>query len=238
MIKIFSPLGDLAKRDNLLKKEQGVTLVVAIVLLAAITFISFSISTIVIREIVAARLTLKSEPAISAANSGGEVGLYRLFRETGGVAVSGSLAQSGVTFQVTPDLYDDFYAFTAPAGQETRVLLYDAENINNPAADFGSAAIQMDPGSGIATYRITDWTNVETTLYSGTLGAGGTTGELSLNSSDDRYIIYILAGSAVVSGKVTATNTAGAPRGIPSDNPKLNVKGTNGPVQRRIEITL
>lgn len=219
--------------------QNGVTLILSVVLLAVVTFISFSISSIVIREIVGGRLALRSEPAISAANSGGEVGLYRLFRESGGTSSSGTLGQSNVTYQVTSDLYDDSYFFTAPIGGESRVLLYDAENTNNLAANYGFVKIILDSGSGIANYSIVDWTNVQTVLYSGILGAGNESAWLSLNSADDRYILIIAPNSATaVSGSVTARDNSNQPKGIPSDSPKLDVRGTNGPVQRRIEINL
>lgn len=221
------------------KNQDGITLIVAVVLLAAVTFISFSISTIVIREIVASRLTLRSEPALSAANSGGEVGLYRLFREAGGTTATGNLAQSGVSYQVTSDLYDNVYLFNAPYGQETRVLLYDAENPNNLSADYGSVQISLDSSSGGMAYKVFSWGDVENPVCLGTLAAGQTTAPCVLDKADDRYIITINPnGSTASTGNVTATNNSGAPRGIPSDSPSLDVKGTNGPVQRRIQINL
>lgn len=229
------------KHTKMKNNQDGVTLILSIVLLAAVTFISFSISSIIIREIVVGRLTLRSEPAISAANSGGEVGLYRLFREVGGTSLTGSLSQTGVNFQVTADLYDDSYPFSVPAvaGSDTRVLLYDAENTNNQLANYGKVTITPDFLSGIASYEVFSWSNVTVPTCLGFLTSGGPTICNLNHPTDDRYIVIIKweSGSSI-SGTLTALDDFDTPRGVPSDSPKLDVKGTNGPVQRRIEINL
>ena len=50
--------------------EEGVTLVISIVMLGTLTFISFGLSTVILREIQASRLILTSEPAFAGANAG------------------------------------------------------------------------------------------------------------------------------------------------------------------------
>src|SRR3989344_4131661 len=91
------------------RSQEGVTLIMALVMLAVTTFISFSLSVVVVREIKGARLILQTEPAISGANAGGEGGLYQYTRQTGFTTLSGSLPQSGVDYEIKTELFDDPY---------------------------------------------------------------------------------------------------------------------------------
>lgn len=220
-------------------KQAGVTLVVAIVMLASVTFISFSISSIVIREIGSARLILKTEPAISAANAGGEVGLYQLLRETGVISPSGNLGQSSVSYQVTTKLYDNPYVFSIPAGGQADIALYDPTNFNNTAADYGSVTITNNFSSHPLNYTISSWSDLAAAICSGNIGSGQTAPVCPLGNPDDRYIITLVpTGNAAASGQITATNNAGQAKGVPADFPSLSVTGVNGDVQRKIQINL
>ncbi len=207
----------------------------AVVMLAAVTFVSFSIATVMIREITAARLVLKTEPAISGANAGGEIGLYRLFREVGGTTASGNLLLSGASYNVETDLYDKPYYFQIPAGSDARVALYDAENLNNPNTGYTSVVITNDASaqSNPVKVEIASFADVNTLIYSQTIGSGQTQ-SFSLNSIDDRYLIVITpTGNFSASGQITAQ-----PKGVPSDIPVIKSTGTYGEVQRKIEINL
>mgnify|MGYP001592188660 CR=1 FL=1 len=216
------------------QNQSGITLLVAVVLLAAVTFISFSVSTIIIREIQSGRLTLRSEPALSAANSGGEIGLYRLFRGESPVNTEGTFSGSNVSYEVAAQLYVSNYSFQVNPGPEVAVVaLYFVEDIEKITGNYDSVTISLQSSSGPANFRIVNWTSAETNIYNGPLFVGAN-GPYLLNSSDDRYVIYILpTGTSKVKGSISAE-----PLGVPSDSPTLDVKGTNGPVQRRIEITL
>ncbi len=215
--------------------QRGVTLVVAIVMLATVTFISFSIATVMIREIVSARLILKTEPAISGANAGGEIGLYLLFREVGGTNVSGPLGLSGANYNVVSELYENPYYFNIPAGSDARIGLYDAENFANPNTGYTSVTITNNTSAQSNPVKVDIFTfaNVNAVLYSVTLGTGQNQ-SFPLNDIDDRYLIVITpTGNFAASGQITAE-----PNGIPSDAPTITSTGTFGEVQRKIEINL
>lgn len=223
------------------KSQSGVTLIIALVMLASVTFISFSISTIIIREIGSARLVLKTEPAISGANAGGEVGLYQLLRQTGQITSGDTLSTSGAQFQVTTKLYDNPYPFSIPAGSTLSVALYDATNFNNPAADYGSVTItNNEAGSNPIKVQIYSFGDLVNPVCEYNLGLGqNSVPPCQLTSADDRYRIVITPnGGQNAAGQITTTDNNGAPKGVPSNNPSISVTGLNGEVQRKIQINL
>src|SRR3989338_3467877 len=164
--------------------QSGVTLIIAIIMLAAVTFISFSLSAVILREINAARLILKTEPAISAANAGGEVGLYKLMRNLGQTATSGQTPQSGSSYQVVPDLYDDPYVFSVVAGAVIKVGLYNPENVSDEDADYGRVTLTNNTsGSGPLKVTIYSWSDSEDPIAScnGVTVVDGSSFSCSLN---------------------------------------------------------
>lgn len=219
-----------------MKNQQGVTLVVAVVLLAGVTFVSFSISTVIIREIASARLVLLTEPAISGANSGGEIGLFRFLREIGGTSTSGSTPQSNATYQVTPDLYDDPYVFNIANGAKIRVGLFDAETTTKQTNNYQSVTITSTANNPfeVAVYSWDDTKNSYCAKQ--TISQNGQY-SCSLNAVDDRYIIEIEPTGNNASGQISAIRNDGS-RGIPSDSPNMDVLGQSGNVQRKIKIDL
>lgn len=224
--------------------QDGVTLVVAMVMLASVMFISFAISSIIIREIGVARVILSSEPAISGASSGSEVALYRLFREQSGTAATGQLPQSGAGYQVVPDLYDDFYAFSATNGEEIKVGLYDAENPNNkqPSPLYAAVSIINGPGNAQVQYRVNSWSYPDSgqAICTGSVSANSTSLQCPLSSgSDNRFVIFLQpVGGGSATGRVVAYGQNGQVVGIPTDSQNLVVTGTAGTASRRIEVRI
>lgn len=222
--------------------QKGVTLIIAVVMLASVTFVSFALSSVIIREIRVARILLKTEPAISGANSGGEENLYRFIRKQG-LVTSGSLPQSAVNYQVTPDFFDNPYNFTIAANSFGRIALYDPENPTNPAANYGTIRI-VNNGPSISRpilYQVYSLGNLSTAICSGTVGVSQTSPVCNLNSADDRYIVDLQLsgfGSGGASGSITVMDNGGNPKGAPADVPKMEVLGSVGEVRRKIEINL
>lgn len=237
------------------KTQEGVTLVISIVMLAAVTFVSFSLSALILRGIVGARLLLKSEPALSAANSGGEVGLYRFQRAQGSLDISqGTLSQSTATYDLASDLYDDPYLLTSDAvscGDTTAfwIPLFDPANWQNTAANYGSVTIN-NTGQCPFRFRVFSFGNSEIILCNtATVGVGSgqktcnnLSGVATQEGSDDRYILEITpngSASQIFGATITAkTNDLVTSRGVPSDSPTLRVIGKSGEVQRKIEIEI
>ncbi|TSA45722.1 hypothetical protein D4R52_01915 [bacterium] len=233
------------KYTKLIKRksnEDGVTLIMAIVILSVVTFISFALSTLVLREIGIAKVAIRTEPAISAANAGGEIGYYRFIRGKGSVDTTGSTPYSGGSYAVTSQLYSNPYIFNiAPAGgganQAVRYL-YDPLYPNNPSADFGSVTVTNTGNKpfAITVYSLADLANPICPKTSNLNRNESTT--CNLNSPvDDRYsVVFDWNGNSTIAGQMTATNSAGAAKGVPADVPGLSVTGTNGDIQRKIQI--
>lgn len=235
--------------------EDGVTLVISVVLLAAVTFVSFSLSALIIREIVAARLVLKSEPALSAANSGGEVGLYRLQRGAGALDEANvSLEQSPATYDLASDLYDNPYLLTSVnvacgATTEFWIPLYDPANWENKSANYGSVTVS-NAGQCPIEFRVFSWSDTDNNVCpSVNMGVGGPSrtcsslsGVLTVGGIDDRYILAILPGGSLgqnVQVSITAMeNDLVTSRGVPSETPILRITGKSGEVQRKIQIEI
>lgn len=214
---------------------------VSIVLLASVTFISFSLTTVIIREVGAARLLVRSEPAIASADSGVEIGMYQLFRESGAISQSGSLPGSGATYVITPDLYDNPYVFTN-ATSTFQVALYDPTNPDNQAAGYGTVKVTNAAGSNPIKVDVFSYGDLVIPVCSSpsipagnsyTCPASGT-----LQSADDRYLVRTQVTAGTASGEIDTTDDAGGPKGVPSAIPQLQVTGQSGNVQRRLDVKL
>ena len=211
---------------------------VSMVILASTTFISFALSSIIIREIRNAQIILRTEPAISGASSGGEIGIFRLVREVGGTSTSGTTPQSGASFSVVSDLYDLPYLFSTSGGEALQIGLYDAERPNNQNANYGTVTIINDAGSDTISVQVYSWGDLETAVWSSSISPGSSGTSPSLNSVDDRYLVVIdpVSGNGSASGQARATDNGGASKGVPSPAPGIDVTGSNGNIQRKIEI--
>ena len=230
------------RQSPVASREDGVTLIIAVIMLAAVTFISFSLSAIILREINAAQLILKTEPAISAANAGGEVGLYRLMRDLGQTGSTGSTPQSGASYQVDPDLYDNIYLFSAEEDESIRVGLYNAEDVSAQNTDYGSVTITNYVSGPSSPFKVTvySWSDSGNPIAScdGVTVDTSSSWSCPLNKSDDRYIVEIEALGQDVQGDLRAFDNNNDPKGIPADTPNLEVTGRNLDVLRKIEINL
>ena len=229
------------RNSNLGFDQKGVTLVISMIMLGTVTFISFSLAAIILREIKTARLILASEPAISGANAGGEVGIYKFIRSLGNVGVANPpLPQSGAAYQVAPDLYDDPFPYTVDSQKTINVGLYDAENINNQTSRvYGSVQIFLTAG-GPVRVTVYSW-STPTGPVAGcddrllTFGTSPLTCT-PLNGADKRYVVSIVDQNNGATGNVKGFAPDASPLGVPSDAPVLDVTSTSGKTERKIRI--
>jgi len=220
-----------------------VTIIIAIVLLATISFVSFSLSSVILREIRAARLVQNSEPALASANSGGEVSLYRLQRNIGGISVSGvAMQSSGATFDVVPDLTDTQFPFTATAN-DAFVSIYNPDSLTT--ADTGARSVRVtNNGPRHADIWVRPWSNSETVRCFFNNVNPGDSRTCNLLGPDYRYQIHIQrtgGGGQNALGFVeafTGPDATGSALGIPSASPVLDVTGRHSEVQRKIRVNL
>lgn len=220
--------------------QDGITLVISIVMLAAVTFVSFALSAIIIREIGVARVILRTEPAISAANSGGEVAMYQLFRGSGNIPTSGEVSQNGTTYQIVTNLYNDNYFFQASGGQQISVALYDPANPDSKITNFDSYTITNDAGSQPIQTSVVSWSDADHPFCIQTIPNGSSPYTCDeLNRPDDRYVIYIQpqgGPTKTSTGQITAQDKNDEVIGIPADYPTLDITGSSNGVQRKIQI--
>ena len=233
----------MVKKSSKIKKistdyESGVTLLIAIIMLASVMFISLSLSSVVLREIGATRQVLQTEPAITGSDAGGEVGLYAVLRQTGLFSEQRTLPQSGVSYDFQTDQFDSPYVFTIPAGSLLEVRLYEPEDPANAALDYGTLAINGLSGTvNITVYSYGDIFNAM--ACSGSAGSG-TPFSCPLSSADDRYLVVVDPSNdfAALTGQMDTTNAGGQAKGVPAISPTIVVTGTLNDVQRKIEVNL
>ena len=222
--------------------QDGVTIVVAIILLATIAFISFSLSTIVLRGIRTSQVLQDTELALAGANAGGEVGTFRFQRNAGGLNLSDVTLPSnnGTTFSVVPDLTDPQYNFSISSPNTVYINLYNADDINSQDPGFRSITVTNSSGNNIQA-DVYNWADVQSPVPGCTyiLIAGQSQ---TCNVNAGRYQVGVqISGSGSATGNVRGSsdiNGGGAIISIPSESPVLEIIGKKYQVQRRIHIDL
>ena len=218
--------------------QDGVTLLIAIILLSSVLFISFSLSSVVLREIGATRQVLQTEPAISGSDAGSEVGLYAVLRQTGLFQKEETLPHSRVAFDFQTDQFDSPYEFSIPAGSILEVRLYEPEDPANAALDYGTLSITGL--SGTADITVYSYGDIFNALACSSSAGSGTPFSCSLSSADDRYLVVVDPSNdlAPLTGFMDTSNAGGLAKGVPSISPTIVVTGTLNDVQRKIEVNL
>ena len=226
------------------RSQEGVTIIVAIILLATISFISFSLSTLILRGIQFARVLQNSGLALSGAYSGGEISVFRFQRNSGGIAVTNSPLANGTLFDVYPNLTTLSYSAGASNPNPTVVNLYDADNI--AATDAGYRAVSItNLGPNNVDIDVYSWSDSSTPVVGCSYSnIGNNTTRTCSVLGADRYQVVVRMQSA--SGGQTATvnvagfadSSASVPKGVPSQTPTIEVVGKMSDVQRRIRVNL
>ena len=226
-------------------REEGITLLIAIVILSSVLFITFSLSSVILREIGAARATLQTEPAISGSDAGSEVGIYAVVRNTGAFTGTQTLAQSGVEYEYETDHFRSPFYFSIDVGQIRRFQIYNPNDPFpvSPDNDFHSVTL-----SGVsATAQMLVYYSSEPPEEGGLPFCGGPVSSPSGSltcildnplNGDDRYWVEVIPlGGLAMTGALDTTDNAGQPKGMPAP-PVLDVTGTLGDVQRKIRVDL
>ena len=227
-----------SKIQNPKSSESGITLVVSLIILASVTFISFVLSSIIIREIIAARLLTQTEPAISAAEGGAEITAYTYMRSLGDPPSNCPAMQNGGQCQVSPNLYDNPLRITDPS-PVVSAGLYDANNPNNQTLAYRSVKVENFPSAGPVAVTVVSFADPGTPLCSDTVQPNDFM-ICNLPGPDFRTLITMDWGTGGTDrGKITAfdqNNAQGSSVGIPSAQPSFDITGSLGQVQRKIRI--
>ncbi|OGE82821.1 MAG: hypothetical protein A2846_00675 [Candidatus Doudnabacteria bacterium RIFCSPHIGHO2_01_FULL_49_9] len=224
--------------------EAGVTLIMAIVLLAAVSLTSFTLSSVILREVESAGLIQDSAPAIAGAYSGGEVGLYILQKNVGSIDLSNqSLSDGGASFDIISDLTDDPLLVTVVDTQNGYINLYDPENYEEQDTGIRSIEVTNNDGRPLKV-EIFSWGDGGTAVCgTDNLPSGGTSASVltcsGLIGPDYRYqIILDVNGTGTSNVSIRAFAADGSSIGSPSASPGFEATGRLGRVNHRIRVNL
>lgn len=232
-------VGDQIVSQN---KERGITLQLAILVLAAVSAIVFSVAAITANEIRTSNDLTRTEPAITVAEAGAEDVLYYQIRGLGGYSTNCSAPStatlSGVSLSYcsNPYLSNPYnFAFSGPSGEKDFYLY-------NPSSSGGAPGytnISITLNSGISgTANICSWqaTNCATTadVASLTFTTGQTKSQaLDPNATTGYQIIFLNTNASSDAFSVTTT-----PTGMPSGTATIQTTGSNNGVTRKLQTIL
>lgn len=248
--------------------QSGITIVVAVLILAIVVIITFAIGTLAIREIRNSRLQTNSEPAISAAEGGAETLLFFRGRELD--EYNEPCPNSTITeaYASAPPYDSSFEACTvyygeqeiqSVAGNEKSFLLNNPIDTSDSRAGYNSITVTIHTAINtnqisVHSYDLSSPTTCPLIINRSATGTQ-TIPSLSANAS---YAMFIYpcpnpgtppacGGSTVPScsnGSITATldgtaNTAqGTFSGVPLENPFIESTGERAGQFRKLQVEL
>lgn len=118
--------------DKKLKNQEGVTLLVSVLILSGMAVITAAVAFFAIQEIRASRAILYTEPAISAAQGGGELGLWQIKRNKT-LSTCGTTPETPVVGNAKVEVctsYDEV-TFDMQANVDFKFYLYNPESATN-----------------------------------------------------------------------------------------------------------
>jgi hypothetical protein len=224
------------------ENEKGVTLLLSILVLSAITAIVFSIAAIAANEVRTSNDLVKSEPAITAAEAGAEDLLYYSVRGVGAYSTDCSAPSTttlnGLTLSYCSNPYfADPYDFTlaGPSGEKDFYLY----NPITPGAAPGYSNISVTLASGSsAVVNICSWTAANCASSADVASLSLTTGQtlsqaLSPGVANGYQLVFLNSNSTSDEFIVTTT-----PTGMPSGTATIQTTGSNYGVTRKLQTIL
>lgn len=234
------------KKLNWKEDQRGVTLLLSILILSAVTAIVFSVAAIAVNETRVSGDLLKTDPAITAAEAGTEDLLYYAIRGVGTYSsdctAPTTSTLNGVTLSICANPYlANPYQFTVgpkvgTVNGERDFFLY------NPITQGGAPGytnISITLLSGVSgTVDICSWTNTNCVGAPDVVSLAFTTGQnkaqvLNPNIANGYQVIFL--NTNTTSDGFTVTTT---PTGMPSGTVTLQATGSNNGVTRKIQTIL
>jgi len=250
------------------KDQAGITLLISIMILSSVAIISFSLGSLAIREIRASRIASQSEPAIVAAEAGGEKLLFfRMRGLTDFAALCPSLNSdsypAGSSYEACNDLYDDPYYFQSYDDNVSVVLLNNPIDPNSSIAGYSNITINATTSDNTILMRAyafnLDNLN-ECPRDSGIFSSNPGTGNFSSQPLDPnkRYAVFLYPCAnpgeppqcnpavttlpACTGNEVVRGSITGSTSlgatGIPSENPKIQSSGAKSSLIRKLEVLI
>lgn len=152
-MKLRSQQSDLSK-----KSQDGVTLLISIMMLSGILVISVTVGYFAIQELRASRAVIFSEPAISAAQSGAEKGIWYLNRTTEALDCANQNT-TNLTNNTTVSICKNYQNATVQLEANTNYVfyLYNPNDINGDPdmSDFPINYLDVSQVSGAYAVNVT-----------------------------------------------------------------------------------
>ncbi|MBI4053806.1 MAG: hypothetical protein HY397_00575 [Candidatus Doudnabacteria bacterium] len=234
------------------ESNAGVTLLTAVMVLAAVTAITFALSTLTLKEIRASRQLAQSEPAILSAEAGAETALFFRIRELTTynnvcpTLVTQVLPSGSSNFSFCNQLYDNPYIFATDSANNEVVLLFDPLNPANPSAGYGSITVNATSSTAFVP-------SIQLRIYDLDLAASPDvcssnpicttvaipgSAAVPLNPSKSYAIFLIPTSPGTAGGVIQGFDGSGGSLGIPSKNPKVSSTGAKANLLRKLQVIL
>ncbi len=233
------------RREGRRESQQGVTLLMTLLILASMIVVVLSIGTIIINEIRASGELITTEPAITAAEAGAELGLFFQIRNVGTLSANcaapttaalsnnTSLSSCANYFLPNPTTAD------VQANAEQDYFLYNPVPPQTGSPGYTSVSIEMVSGNS-ATVNLCSYDVISCAtspdISSTTINNGQQWNSGSLDPTK-QYEITILNGNEASIFSISDTNTNGNV-GLPSGTILILTTGTSGNVTRKVETRL
>ncbi len=228
------------KLNNGKRKQEVVTLLLAILILSAITAIVFSIAAIAVNEIKTSSDLTRTEPVLTAAEAVAEDSLFKLVRGLGTVSACtspGSTVVAGVTVTTCASYYlDNPYSFSLAADDQRDFYLYNPTD-QAQAPGYTQVSVQITSGSTGTIYFCTAEVSncIATPEATQTISmAGPTTWTSSPLTTTQQYQLMVVNGA----GGTSSYSVTGSPNGLPAGTTTIQDSGKNQGVTRKLEITV
>lgn len=218
-------------KNELIHKQDGVTLLLTVLILGGVTLITVLISAFAISELRSSRAVILSEPAITAAETGGEQGIWELKR-------SGSIQNSSVVLTNNAVVNKSMFLSSATLKLKQSVplsfFLYDPNNINGNLSPGYYSLIVTNRSPSFSISVIAQTIDGQVFINGQNVGPNASvaipaqqpsaTNLVNLSpGNDERYKVTLQAnGNATVD--VTATDSSGVSQGLP-DFPTVDSQG-------------
>jgi hypothetical protein len=246
----------LADWHNKQHRQQGVTLLLAILVLSSILAISFSLATILMVEIRSSGDLLKTEPSYYASQGVTEEMIYKIKRKTGvtigatsigpvniASPVESSTSSPSQTLQVTgPKVYDT---------SDVRLNFFDASNPASDASMYGKVKITyLDTGNGVqmkvylCQYDSSDFnpcvSGSSTIIVDSYQMTPGEIKEFTLNPNKRQELVLVNNTSNTMYAIVGSYASDGAtPKGLPYvGETSVEIQATNSGLTRTLQTTI
>jgi len=225
------------------ESQRGVTLLLALMILAAVSAVVFSISVIALNEVKTSADEINSEPAITGAEALAEDMLYTNIRglatSCSGNPQSATLPESGVatTFE-NSYYYPGTYNVSVPANSNLPLYLY---NPCSPGATPYYTSVTVQLGSGSGSVSVCTWNNSNCQASPDVDGYQLSAGNSSTTDLSDMIQYQIILSNTSNSSEsfgLTTTSDNSAVTGIPAPNITIITTGSLGGVTRKLQTLL